>query len=55
MEHRIVLNSPQLNEVAKLMNEIILERARFLLSNIGLDEDFWAKALNTNWKTLEET
>lgn len=53
--------------VAKLSNNIILERDRSLLSNVGLGEDLWVEVMNntywlvnrlsplaTDWKTLEK-
>ena len=40
--HKTVRGTPQQNGVAERMNRTLLERARCMLSNAGLEEDFWA-------------
>ena len=45
--HRTVRNTPQQNGVAERMNQTLLERARCMLSNAGLDRRFWAEAVST--------
>lgn len=45
--HLKVRETPQQNGVAERMNQTLLERARFMLSNVGLEKRFWAKAVNT--------
>ena len=45
--HYTVRYTPQQNGVAERMNMTLLERARCLLLNAGLDRSYWAEALNT--------
>jgi len=47
VRHRTVRYTPQQNGVAERMNMTLLERARCMLSNIGLSKCFWAEAVNT--------
>ena len=35
------------NGVAERMNRTLLERARCMLSNAGLDKEFWAEAVSS--------
>ncbi|CAL1356411.1 unnamed protein product [Linum trigynum] len=44
--HRTVRDTPQQNGVAERMNQTLLERARCMLSNAGLERRFWAEAVN---------
>ncbi|KAL1208699.1 Retrovirus-related Pol polyprotein from transposon TNT 1-94 [Cardamine amara subsp. amara] len=45
--HHTVRNTPQQNGVAERMNQTLLERARCMLSNAGLERRFWAEAVST--------
>ncbi|KAG7558728.1 Integrase catalytic core [Arabidopsis thaliana x Arabidopsis arenosa] len=45
--HHTVRDTPQQNGVAERMNQTLLERARCMLSNAGLEKRFWAEAVNT--------
>jgi len=47
--HKTIPRSPQQNGVAKRMNRTLLERARCMLSNVGLwhRHDLWAEAAST--------
>ena len=45
--HLTVRETPQQNGVAERMNQTLLERARCMLSNAGLEKRFWAEAVNT--------
>ena len=47
VRHRTVRHTPQQNGVAERMNRTLLERARCMLSNAGMEKDFWAEAVNT--------
>ncbi|KAL6133479.1 hypothetical protein ACLB2K_065714 [Fragaria x ananassa] len=42
--HHTIRNTPQQNGVAERMNQTLLERARCMLSNAGLERRFWAEA-----------
>lgn len=42
-----VRNTPQQNGVAEWINQTLLERARCMLSNAGLQRMFWAEPVNT--------
>ena len=44
--HHTVRYTPQQNGVAERMNQTLLERARCMLSNAGLERRFWAEAVN---------
>ena len=48
VRHRTVRYTPQQNGVAERMNRTLLERARCMLSNAGMEKDFWAEAVNTS-------
>jgi transposase InsO family protein len=39
--------TPQQNEVAKRMNMILMEKARCMLSGVGLGKELWAEAVGT--------
>eukprot|EP00253_Pinus_taeda_P034280 PITA_34280 len=39
--------TPQQNEVAERMNKTLMERARSMLSVVGLGQEFWAEAVDT--------
>eukprot|EP00253_Pinus_taeda_P015604 PITA_15604 len=39
--------TPQQNGVAKRMNNMFMERARRMLSGVGLGQEFWAEAMDT--------
>ena len=41
-----MVNTPQQNGVAERMNRTLLEKARCMLSNVGLGKKFWAKAIS---------
>jgi transposase InsO family protein len=45
--HHTVRNTPQQNGVAKCMNQILLEKARCMLSKARLTKTFWAETVNT--------
>ena len=45
--HHTVRNTPQQNGVAERMNQTLLERARCMLSNVGLTRTIWEEAVNT--------
>ena len=45
--HRTVRNTPRQNGVAERVNKTLLERARCMLSNSGLNKSFWAEAVST--------
>ena len=45
--HHTIRYTPQQNGVAERMNQTLLERARCMLSNAGLEKRFWAEAVNT--------
>ncbi|KAF3668075.1 hypothetical protein FXO37_09705 [Capsicum annuum] len=45
--HRTVRMTPQQNGVAERMNRTLLERAHCMISNAGLTNIFWAKAIST--------
>lgn len=47
VRHRTVRMTPQQNGVAERMNRTLLERARCMLSNAGLEKVFWAEAIST--------
>ncbi|KAE8702282.1 hypothetical protein F3Y22_tig00110483pilonHSYRG00048 [Hibiscus syriacus] len=47
VRHHTVYKTPQQNGVAERMNRTLLERARCMRSNAGLNEDFWAETVNT--------
>ena len=47
LRHKTVVNTPQQNGVAERMNRTLLERARCMLSNAGLDKEFWAEAVSS--------
>ncbi|KAG9458369.1 hypothetical protein H6P81_002877 [Aristolochia fimbriata] len=44
VRHHTVRHTTQQNGVAERMNKTLLERARCMLSNAGLGNDFWAEA-----------
>jgi transposase InsO family protein len=48
VRHRTVRNTPQQNGVAERMNQTLLERARCMISNVGLTRTFWAEAVSTS-------
>ena len=39
--------TPEQNGVAERMNNTLMERARSMLSGVGLGHKFWAKAMDT--------
>ncbi|KAA3455411.1 Retrovirus-related Pol polyprotein from transposon TNT 1-94 [Gossypium australe] len=43
IRHFTVKSTPQQNRVTKRMNRTLLEKVRCMLSNVGLDTEFWAK------------
>ena len=43
--HKTVRYTPQQNVVAERLNKTIMERVRCLLSDVILEEKFWAKLL----------
>ena len=43
--HFTVRDTPQQNGVAKRMNRTLLEKARCMLSNVGLGKQIWAEAV----------
>lgn len=43
----IIRNTPKQNKLAERMKRTLLERAKCILSNLGLNICFWAKATNT--------
>ncbi|KAH9771353.1 Integrase catalytic domain-containing protein [Citrus sinensis] len=45
VRHFTVRDTPQQNGVAKRMNRTILEKVRCMLSNAGLNKEFWAEAV----------
>lgn len=45
--HHTVKYTPQQNGVAEWMNQTLLEKARCMLSNVGLARRFWAEAVTT--------
>ncbi|CAM8964428.1 unnamed protein product [Rhodiola kirilowii] len=45
--HHIVRDTSQQNGMAECMNQTLLERARCMLSNVGLPKRFWAEAVST--------
>ncbi|CAM8961497.1 unnamed protein product [Rhodiola kirilowii] len=45
--HHTVRDTSQQNGVAECMNQTLLERARCMLSNVGLPKRFWAEAVST--------
>jgi hypothetical protein len=47
VRHKMMVNTPQQNGVAKRMNKTILERACCMLSDAGLGKEFWAEAVST--------
>lgn len=47
VRHLTVPGTPQQNGVAERMNRTLLEKARCMLSNSGLNKNFWAEAVNT--------
>ena len=47
VRHCTVRYTPQQNGVVERMNMTLLERARCMLSNVGLSKCFWAEAVNT--------
>jgi transposase InsO family protein len=47
VRHKTVMHTPQQNGIAERQNRTLLERARCMLSNAGLDKDFWAEAVST--------
>ncbi|KAK3021134.1 hypothetical protein RJ639_045907 [Escallonia herrerae] len=47
MRHHTIRKTPQQNGIAERMNRILLERARCMLSNVGLSKEFWVEAVNT--------
>ncbi|KAJ4967885.1 hypothetical protein NE237_014586 [Protea cynaroides] len=47
VRHCTVRHTPQQNGVAERMNMTLMERARCMLSNSGLEKDFWSEAVNT--------
>ena len=40
-------HSPQQNGVAERMNTTLMEKARSMLSGVGLEQKFWAEAVAT--------
>ncbi|KAK3039652.1 hypothetical protein RJ639_027243 [Escallonia herrerae] len=47
VRHRTVRKMSQSNGVAERMNRTLLERARCMLSNVGLSKEFWSEFVNT--------
>eukprot|EP00253_Pinus_taeda_P027941 PITA_27941 len=45
--HKTTVYTPQQNGVAECMNKTLLERARSMLSNAGLQKELWTKAVAT--------
>ena len=45
MRHFTIRDTPQQNRVAKRMNQTILEKVRCMLSNAGLNKEFWVEAV----------
>lgn len=43
--HFTVRDTPQQNGVAERMNRTLLEKVQCMLSNVGLDKQFWAEAV----------
>ncbi|CAL9113515.1 unnamed protein product, partial [Musa textilis] len=67
VRHRTVRITSQQNGVVERMNRTLLERARYMILNVGLTKKIWAEAINMacyiinrapsaalNFKTLEE-
>ncbi|KAK3030317.1 hypothetical protein RJ639_039320 [Escallonia herrerae] len=56
VRHRTVRKMPQQNVVAEWINRTLLERARCMLSNVGLSKEFLTETINTaiHCKTPEE-
>jgi len=42
-----VFGTPQQNGVAERMNRTIMEKVQSMLSNFGLEKNFWAEAVKT--------
>ena len=49
VRYRIVRHTPQQNGVAERMNRTILEKARCMLTNVGLSKEFWAETVNSTY------
>ncbi|GAA0159881.1 hypothetical protein LIER_16561 [Lithospermum erythrorhizon] len=47
--HHTVRHTPKQNGVLEHMNQTLLERARCMLSNDGLERNFWAEAVSTTY------
>ncbi len=45
--HKTTVYTPQQNGVAERMNKTLLERARSMLSNVGLQKELWTEAVAT--------
>ena len=45
--HKTTVYTPQQNGVAERMNKTLLERARSMLSNAGLQKELWTEAVAT--------
>ncbi|KAH9723177.1 Integrase catalytic domain-containing protein [Citrus sinensis] len=45
VRHFTIRDTPQQNRVAKRMNQTILEKVRCMLSNAGLNKEFWVEAV----------
>ena len=45
VRHFTIRDTPQQNEIAKCMNQTILEKFRCILSNARLGKEFWAEAI----------
>ena len=46
---------PQQNGVAKRMNRTLMEKARSMLSDVGLSHDYWVEAVNTTCYLLNKS
>eukprot|EP00253_Pinus_taeda_P029958 PITA_29958 len=52
--HKTTVYTPQQNGVAKRMNRIVLERARSMLSNVGLQKELWTEAVATSCYVINQ-
>ena len=47
VRHHTVHHTPQQNGVTERMNKTLMEKARCMLSNVGLPKSFWAEVAST--------